>query len=170
MMNEQTPMITMLREEFNRWEGLLNGISEEQIIAPNRVEKLSVKDIMAHLTAWQQISVARMEAGRDDREPVFAGWPPELDPVGEHDVNGINAWIYDKYREQSWASVHYEWRERFLHLLELAEATPEKVLVDKGRFAWLNGYSLWDVLTGSYEHHAEHREPLDAMFGTGRSR
>jgi len=116
-------------------------------------------DIYSHLTAWQQITVARLEAGRDNREPVFAGWPPELDPVRESDNDRVNAWIYEKYRDQTWQSVHYEWRERFLHVLQLAEATPEAVLMEEGRFAWLNGYPLGAVLRGTFYHHHEHREP-----------
>ena len=154
--------IALLREELGEWEKVLGGISEAEIVAPNRVDKLSVKDIIAHLTAWQQITVARLEAGRDNREPVFAGWPPELDPVHESDNERINAWIYEKYRLQTWESVHYEWRERFLHVLELAEATPDEVMMPKGQFAWLNGYPLWGVLRGTYEHHREHREPFGA--------
>ena len=161
-MDEKAPMIVLLREELAAWEAVLNGMSEAEICAPNRVDKLSVKDIIAHLTAWQQISVARMEAARDNREPVFAGWPPELDPVQESDNNRINAWIYEKYRDQTWESVHYEWRERFLHFLELADATQDNVMMEKGRFAWLNGHPLWGVLRGSREHHHEHREPFGA--------
>ena len=166
-MDEKAPMIALLREELTEWEKVLNGMSEAEISAPNRFEKLSIKDVIAHLTAWQQISVARMEAARDNREPVFAGWPPELDPVNESDTDPVNAWIYEKYRDQAWVSVHYEWRERFLHFLELAEATPDKVMMEKGRFAWLHGNALWAVLLGSYDHHHEHREPFGAV-PTGR--
>ena len=154
--------IVLCREELGEWDKVLDGMSEAEIVAPDRVEKLSLKDTMAHLTAWQQITVARLEAGRDNREPVFAGWPPELDPVRESDNDRVNAWIYEKYRDQTWQSVHYEWRERFLHVLKLAEATPEAVLMEEGRFAWLKGYPLGAVLRGTFYHHHEHREPFGA--------
>lgn len=72
-MNDKAQIMAALREEFNRWEELLTGFSEEQITASNRIEKLSIKDIIAHLTAWQKISVARMEAARFDREPEYPG-------------------------------------------------------------------------------------------------
>src|ERR1041385_7371205 len=100
--------IVLLREELAEWEKVLDGMNEAEIVAPNRVDKLSVKDIIAHLTAWQQITVARLEAARDNREPVFAGWPPELDPLHEGDTDRVNAWIYEKYHDQTWESVHYE--------------------------------------------------------------
>ena len=30
------------------------------------------------------------------------------------DLDQINAWIYETYREQPWSSVHHDWREGFL--------------------------------------------------------
>ena len=70
----------MLNEEFNRWEHLLAGMSEEQITAPQLPANLSIKDVIAHLRAWQQRSIARLEAALLDREPEFPRWPEELVP------------------------------------------------------------------------------------------
>jgi len=158
-MNEKTQLITLLRDEFNRWEEFLAGIDEGQIIAPDRIAHLSIKDILAHLTTWQKISVARMEAALHQHKPEYPGWPAELDPTSE-DLDPINAWIYNLYREQPWSDVHREWMEKYLRFLELCEAVPEKDLSDAGMYPWLNGYPLSAVLLGSYEHHAEHLERL----------
>jgi hypothetical protein len=164
IMSDKNQIISMLREEFERWENILGGLSEEQISAPNRIAQLSIKDIVAHLMAWQQRSIARMEAGLDNREPVFPKWPEGVDPEVE-DVDQINAWIYQTYCDQPWQSVHEAWREGFLHFLELAEAIPEKDLMEVGRYAWLKDYALSAVLLGSYEHHhEEHLEPLLASL------
>ena len=149
------------KEEFNRWEELLAGMSEEQITAPHLPSNLSIKDVIAHLRAWQQRSVARLEAALLNREPEFPRWPAELDPDSEDDPAQINAWIYETYREQPWSSVHRDWREGFLRFLELGEAIPEKDLLDAGRYPWMEGQPLSLVLLGSYEHHHEdHLEPL----------
>lgn len=164
-MNDKTQMITMLRDEFNRWEELLAGLSEEQITAPQLPSDLSIKDGIAHLQAWQQRSIARLEAGQHDREPEFPRWSPELDPNSEEETDKINAVIHETYREQPWSSLHRDWRKGFLRFLELAQATPEKDLMDTARYAWLEGYALSDVLLGSYEHHhIDHLEPLLAWL------
>ena len=151
-MSTKAQIITMLRDEFNRWEELLAESSEAQITADNRIENLSIKDIVAHLTAWQQISVARLEAAWHHREPEFPNWPPELDPVTETNADQINAWIYETYQERPWSDVYQEWRDRFLHFLALAEAIPEADLIEVGKYAWLKEYPLAAVLAGSYEH------------------
>jgi hypothetical protein len=158
--SDRTKIISMLREEFNRWEELLTSINEEQITAPRRIAEMSIKDIVAHLTVWQQINVARLEAARHNKKPEYPKWHPEFDPETEEELAKINAWIYESRREQPWSEVHQEWKERFFHLLELAESIPEKDLLDVERYAWLKEYPLAAVLMGSYEHHEEHLEPL----------
>jgi len=164
-MNNKKQMITMLKEEFDRWEELLAGMSEEQITAPQLPSDLSIKDVIAHLRAWQQVSIARLEAALLNREPESPKWPAELEPDSDDDTDQINAWIYETYHEQPWSSVHRDWREGFLRFLELGEAIPEKDLLDAGRYPWLDGYPLSAVLQGSYEHHhKDHLEPLLARF------
>ena len=82
-MNDKAQIITALKEEFNRWEGLLAGISEDQITAPHLPSILSIKDVIAHLRAWQLVSIARLEAALINREPEFPKWLAGLDPEAE---------------------------------------------------------------------------------------
>ena len=150
----------MLRDEFKRWEELLAGISEEQIIAKQLPDTLSIKDVIAHLWAWQQRSIARMEAGLHDREPDYPNWPAEFDPEPEGEPDQLNAWIYETNLEKLWSQVYGDWKSGFLSFLELAEAIPENNLFEIGRYIWLEKYPLSAVLLGSYEHHEEHLEDL----------
>ena len=160
-MNGKQQILTTLREDFSRWEELLASMSEEQITAPQPPSNLSIKDVIAHLRAWQQRSIARLEAAVLNREPEFPRWPAELDPETEDDPVQINAWIYETCREQPWSSVHRDWRQGFLRFLELGEAIPEKDLLDAERYPWMEGQPLSLVLLGSYEHqHEDHLEPM----------
>ena len=164
-MHDKTQLITMLREEFNRWEDLLTGLSEEQITDRTLHSDWTIKDVVAHLWTWQQLSVARMEAALHNTEPEYPGWPESLDPDAEDDTDEINQWIYDTNREKPWSTVYQDWKDRFLRLLELAEAVPEKDLMNPERYAWLDGHPLALVLLGSYEHHHDdHLQPLLARL------
>jgi hypothetical protein len=64
-------ILAALQEQFDSWEELLADLNEEQITAPHFDLDWSIKDVIAHLWAWQQISIARMEAGLQDRKPEF---------------------------------------------------------------------------------------------------
>ncbi len=164
-MNDKKQILIMLKEEFNRWEELLVSMSEEQTTAPNLSSNLSIKDVIAHLWAWQQLSVARMEAALHNREPEYPSWPERLGPDPEEDVDQTNAWIYETYRDKPWSSVYADWRAQFLRFLELSEEIPEKDLLDPARYAWMGEYPLSASLQGSYEHHEEHLESLLAQLG-----
>lgn len=159
-MASKAQLLASLKDIYERWEALLSGLSGEQAAAPDRVAERSILDIVAHLTAWQQVSVARAEAALQDREPVYPPWPPELDPVHETNVDQVNAWVYGIYHGLPWPRVHREWRERFEHFLETVQAVPEYDLLDPGRFPWLHGYPLAAVLEGSLEHHREHLDQV----------
>jgi len=159
-MNMKDHILAALREHFNQWEELLAGLSEQQLTQPQYPSKLSTKDIVAHVHAWQKVSVARLEAAASDREPQFPEVPAEFDLATENDVDGINAWFYETYRDQPWSTIHRYWSDGFLRLLKLGEGITERELLDSGRYAWLNGYSLAAVLIASYDHHKEHLDGL----------
>jgi hypothetical protein len=163
-MNMKEHILTALREQFNRLEDLLASMSEAQITAPLLPSNWSIKNVIAHLWAWQQISVARMEAARQDREPEFPKWVAELQTDWEDNPNQTNTWIYETYYEQPWSKVHQNWRAGFLRFLELGEPIPEKDLLDTGRYSWLEGYPLALILLASYDHHQEHLEKMLAWL------
>lgn len=165
-MTDKAGLLGQLNEEFERWESLLARLNEQQRVAPELGGGWSVKDVLAHLMAWQQLSIARLEAARDDREPVLPDWTDGQDPEDYEQTDVFNGRIYDTYRDQPWAVVFLLWRDGFLRFMELGTAVPETDLFDTAKYPWLNGYALADVLEGSYGHHREeHREPLEALLG-----
>ena len=163
-MNMKQHILAALIEEFQHWEELLGIMSEEQLTAPQLPSNWSIKDVVVHLWAWQQRSIARLEGALLNREPQFPEWPGDLDPEAEENTDRINGWIYESHREQPWSQVHQNWRDGFLRFLELPEAIPKKELLDGDRYPWLKGYPLALVLVASYDHHQEHLEKTHAWL------
>ncbi len=141
------------------WEELLARMSEEVITAPRVPGEWSAKDTVAHLRAWQQVSIARLEAAHADAEPSLPDWLEGSDPNSDEELDHFNARIYAIYQHVPWSRVHADWKKGFIRFLDLAAATPDEVLMDAHKHLWLNGYSLLAVLQGSLEHHQEHLEP-----------
>jgi hypothetical protein len=160
-MNMKQHILAALQEVFDDWEARLAGLSEAQITQPPAPSRLSAKDEIAHLMAWQQRTLARVDAVRLDREPQFPQWPAALDPEDYANTDPVNAWIYETYRDQPWSIVHQDWRAGFQRLLTSANEVPERDLLDGSRYAWLNGYPLALILIGSYDHHREHLDKLE---------
>ena len=159
-MNMKEHILAALREQFNRWEELLASLNEEQTTAPHFDFDWSIKDVIAHLWAWQQISIARMEGGTLDREPEYPQWIVSLGKDWEEDADRVNALTYETNREKSWSEMYQNWKNGFLRLLELGNQIPERDLLDGDRYPWLKGYSLAFILVASYDHHQEHLEKL----------
>lgn len=164
-MSDKTQMLMLCKAEFNRWEELLASLTEAQITTPLAPSHWSTKDVVAHVRAWQQISTARLEAGLLNKQPAYPPWPASTEVGDEGDVDQVNAWIYEKYRDLPWSIVHENWRTGFQRFLELGEAIPENDLMDKQKYPWLKGYPLFRVLEGSYEHHhIDHFPPIRDWF------
>jgi hypothetical protein len=63
-------ILMALREGVDRWQELLAGLSEAQITAPHLYADWSIKDVIAHLWAWQQRSIEHHHL--DHLEPLLA--------------------------------------------------------------------------------------------------
>lgn len=155
-MNMKGHILAALQEQFDRWEGLLASLTEEQITTPHFEFDWSIKDVMSHLWGWQQISIARMQGGVLEREPVFPEWITELGEDWEEEADQTNAFFFEMNHKRPWSEVYENWRQGFLHLLDLGSQISERDLLDGDLYAWLKGYTLAAVLIASYDHHEEH--------------
>src|ERR1041384_1320157 len=154
-MNMKEHILAALREQFENWESLLASLSEEEITSPHFDLGWAIKDIVAHLWAWQQISIARMEGGLKDREPGYPKWIVESIENWEEDSNRFNALTFEHHHNKPWPEILQMWRSGFLYLLELENQISQRDLLDGNRYPWLKGYSLAAILVASYNHHQE---------------
>jgi hypothetical protein len=159
-MNMKDHILAALKEKFDAWEELLATLTEEQITVSRFDLDWSIKDVIAHLWAWQQISIARMEAGLHNREPQFPKWIVESVENWKEDADQVNAVTFENYHDKSWLEVHENWRNGFLRLLEISHEIPEINLLATGLYPWLGDFSLAFILVASYDHHQEHFEKL----------
>lgn len=167
-MNMKDHILAALREQLDRWRDLLDSLCDEQIAAPQFDLGWSIKDVIVHLWAWQQISVARMVAGAYDREPELPPWLAGVDWDWEGDPDQTNNQIHDTFHEMLWPEVYRNWKEGYLKLIESGEVIPERELLDGDGYPWLNGYSLAFVLVALYNHHQEHLDKLNAWLRRNR--
>ena len=163
-MNMKDHLLAALKEQLNNWEELLDHMSNNQINVLLVPSNWSTKDVLSHLRAWQQRSIARLEAALSDREPIFPKWLPELDPDSEVSTDQINAWIYETHRDESWVTVRQNWKDGFSRLLELGERISERDMMDESRYIWMEMRPLALILIGTYDHHQEHLDKLLAWL------
>ena len=163
-MNMKEHILAALQEQFDKWEELLASLDEEQLVAPRFDLDWSIKDVLTHLWAWQQISSARIEGGLRDGEPDYPQWIVSSVENWEADSDRVNAVTYERYHAKSWSEMYESWRNGFLQLLNVGNQISERDLLDGDRYEWLHGYSLAAVLVASYDHHQEHYEKVIAAL------
>ena len=110
--------------------------------------------------AWQQGSVARMQAALQDSQPAYPDWWLANGPDPEEDLDRTNAWIYQANRDKPWESVYSLWQDQFQRYIELTGSLAEKNLLTTGRYTWMGTYAIADSCLGSIEHHQEHYDAV----------
>jgi len=124
-MNMKGHILAALREQFERWEMLLANLSEEQLLAPQFDLNWSIKDVMAHLWAWQQISIARMESGVQGQEPEYPQWIVHQVENWEENADKVNSVTFERQHSKPWSEVYQNWKIGFVQFLELSRYRKE---------------------------------------------
>lgn len=144
--------------EHRAWMALLAAIGEDRMLLPGAAgPDWTVKDVIAHLTAWRGRSCARLHAGLHHTAPAPPPWPAEFDEDDPAGVEQINAWFDQANRDRPLGAVLRESEETWQQMADLVRALPEADLLDAHRFAWLGGAPLGPtVLNASFGHLHEH--------------
>jgi hypothetical protein len=176
-MSEQPDIRTALEEQLTTRAGLLAALKdlradiegvvreagERRAVQPGAFEELSLKDVVAHLNGWRQLSAARLEAALAHGEPAMP-WPGALDE--DHDLDAINRWFYETNRDKSLAEIMNDSRDTFERCERAIIALPEADLFTAGRFPWLGEYVLGPaVVSGTLQHfHEDHEAEIRAWL------
>ena len=147
-----------LDHEQAGFETLLAEISDDQMTQPGVAGEWSVKDVVAHLTAWRRRTVARFHAAARHQPDPTPEWPPDLQTDDE-----INAWFAAADRDRPLAAVLSDSRAVYDQMVAAIAAMPEADLHDASRFPWW-GDETWNGAALYGHFHEEHEADLRAWL------
>lgn len=143
-------LIGMLESAKAEVEALLAEAGEARLTTPGVTGPWSIKDLLAHMTAWEERVVAWAEGIRQGREPLPAPWPKGLDD------DQVNAIIFESSRGRALPEVLESWRQTHRKVIDAVGAMNEDDLFHT-KVEWLGGVPFAEALPGnSYEHQQEH--------------
>ena len=132
-------LLNWLQGEYQQWEALLDQIGTERMEQPGVSGDWSMKDIVAHLTDWQQPRVnACIEAAQRGESEPSPPWPAHLQTDDE-----INAWIYESNRGRSLGEVLERSRQVIQQLLDILADLPEDVRIEQVHQGARVYYLVW---------------------------
>jgi hypothetical protein len=151
-------LLAELQSEQKAWEGLLAQIGEDRMDEPGVQGEWSIKNIVAHLTAWRRRTVGRLEAVANRQPEPKAPWPADLQEDDE-----INAWFHQRDRDKSVTEVLSESRRVFQQLVSAIEKLSDDALDDPSRLPWMQGAPVTGAtLFGHF--HDEHEADMRAWL------
>lgn len=156
-MNMQDHILAAMRECYDDWRSLLDGLEAGQIGTALDEMGWTIKDVLAHLWVWQQLTNARVSAAAQGGEPLLPEWVAQFGVAAEDaPADKVNALMHQMYRQRAYRKVRGEWQAGFERLLETAAQISEPDFIGWGRYPWLGEAPLAAVLIASYDHHIEH--------------
>ena len=130
----------------------IEGLSTEQMRIPGVVGMWSVKDVLAHITAWESELVTALNQVENRQVPAII------------DIEDIDEWNEEQYHlnarrpleaiMEDLAGVHKM-------LVRMVGDLDERDLTDNRRFRWMEGEPLWYLIAeNAYLHEREHAEQI----------
>ncbi len=152
----KTRLLEFMRTERAGWEALLAEVGEERMVEAGVDGDWSVKDILAHVTYWEQDTVRILKA-------VARGETPQFSDVDE--VDALNAQAVARYQQRPPSAVIADSQRVHQELIQQVEALSEEDLTDPNRFEWMPDWTLWQVIAGeSYWHYRQHVPSIRAWL------
>jgi hypothetical protein len=109
--NDRQELLASLMAVRREWERVLDAQAEAQLTAPRLPGGWSVRDVITHLAAWQQISTARVWAAQEDSQPEYPAWLGGADPFDAEEHTGqFNDRIVELHSGQAWPAIRPGWR------------------------------------------------------------
>jgi len=148
---EMLAEIVAARDELNR---ALDGLTSDDMLVTGVVGVWSIKDVLAHLVAWESEVVTALNHVQNKRMPAIMK------------IEDIDEWNAEQYRinaRRPAAAVlaDFEGVHRMLH--HMVADFDEQHLADRRRYRWMEGEPLWALVEENVVlHEREHAEEIAA--------
>lgn len=125
------------RQEHQALEQLLAPLTPDQMVQPGIVGEWSAKDVLAHLTEWEQMVLGWYRAG-------LAGDSPALPAPGFKwsELPALNQRIYEQHCDRPLEEVLNSFRASYDQMTTWIEGLSEEELFTPARFAWARNNAL----------------------------
>jgi hypothetical protein len=153
MVVNKTDIITQIRSARADLLNAIEGLTPDAMLRVGVVGLWSVKDLLAHLTAWQsELVTALAGIAEPKRVPHIVN------------IEDIDEWNLEQYRvnvRRDLDAVLEDFHGVHKHLVKMVEGMDDKTLNDVRRFRWMEGEPLWYLIAeNGFWHEKEHADHI----------
>lgn len=141
--------ISSIESEHRRFLQLLGTIPSTRYLEPGVWgDDWNIRDLLAHLTAWEQMFLTWYRQGE-------AGEQPEMPAKGYkwNQTPALNREIWKRHRGRSVAEIRAEFETSFDEVFSLAQGLTEFELLERGHFSWTGRNHLTTYLGANTVSH-----------------
>ena len=137
-------LLNDIRTEHRRLERHLAALGPQEMLQSGVCGDWSVMDILAHLSAWEQLFLDWYRAG-------VRGIAPTVDPVGmsRKRMAALNQQIYQANRSRGLEEVLAGFDASYREILAVIEVISEGEMFAPGCYAWTGALTLADYIAGN---------------------
>lgn len=149
-------LLDLIRMEHAFLRRALAGLAPNELALPGVVGEWSVKDILAHITTWEQRflkALVVVERGEVPNWPEAGYTWDDLDALNERDFRANQ----DRPLAEVWADFEHS----FAELVDKTASMSDAALLTPGYYGWTGEHALWRFLDANAgEHYREHAEQI----------
>ena len=152
---KKTDLLDVIYTERERLGKLIVPLTDDQMTAAGVEASWSVKDILAHISAWERLACDRIQAALSGESLKF--------PIikGDTDVDRFNAKVYAKNKDQSLDDVMKEYHDSHQDFLDLIETLQDDFLTSPLPFDWAGKLTAQVMISANtHWHYLEHAESI----------
>lgn len=148
-------LIDKIEQSHSAWSAVLAEVGEDRMTESGVTDDWSVKDIIAHLSSWQQRVLDRMDAD---------GTGKPLEVLGQT-VDEVNVAFYNRNRELPLKDVLAQARDTYDRFMERVRDLSQQQIFEPGHFSFTKENPLYDWIAGdTFEHYDEHSASVRAWL------
>src|SRR5215212_4621155 len=156
-------IMTRIERAVQRVVQATSRLTPTQMLEPRLPDGRSVKDVLAHLTWWDQWLLFTLPADQNTSPPPIR--PPLFDqiPVTDHWADEMNAKVYAYNQLRELSSIQAEFTATCTDLLQRVSQLSINDLYNPDGIAALIGQPVAPLILGIYEHYEEHAHELEQL-------
>ena len=141
-------LLIAIEKERSALELFLETLTSEQMTEPNTVGEWSVKDVMAHLIAWEQMCLGWYQAG-------LRGETPSLPAPGFkwNQTPQLNQQIFEKWRKRPLIEITDQFHASYREILTVIKGLSNEQLFASGQYVWTKKNTLGTYMVSATSSH-----------------
>lgn len=144
----KTDLLAAIAQERQALETLLRTLTPQQMVEPGVVGAWSVKDVLAHLVAWEQMVLGWYRAGLRGELPALPAPGYKWNQTPE-----LNQMIYETHREQPLDEVVAHFYHSHQEIRKVIEGLSNEELFTAGHHAWTQKNTLGTYFVSATSSH-----------------